>query len=201
MPTPLDPVWWDEEEQALYDELLPLFLASMALGMDGGADALPLAIQPLVDVNSFNEAAIKAAREYRYGLIKDITDTTRKQTQEAMAAWIKSGQSLKVLEQTLAGIFGESRAKRIASTETTRAFSMGNQVAWESTGFVRQVEWMTAQDEKVCAVCSEHEGEHFGVEDTDSYPPNASHVGCRCFTQPIVDLDLVEEAQRKALGL
>lgn len=201
MPTPFDAQYWDDEAQALYEEMLPLFLAALALGMDGGTDILPPNVQPLVNPTVFNQAAIKAAREYRYQQIKDITDTTRKQVQEAMVDWIKSGQSLDVLEQTMAGIFGEARAARIAATEVTRAFSMGNQAAWESTGFVTEVEWMTAQDERVCEVCNSHEGERLGVEDTDAFPPNASHPGCRCWTQPIVDLSLVEEAQRKALGL
>jgi SPP1 gp7 family putative phage head morphogenesis protein len=201
MPTPLDNQWWNEEEQALYEEMLPLFLAALALGMDGGTETLPLTIQPLVNPNSFNEAAIKAAKAYRYTQIKDITDTTRKQTQDALVEWIQSGQSLDALESTLAGVYGESRAARIAATEVTRAFSMGNEAAWESTGFVTEVEWMTAQDELVCPICRDHEGEHFGVEDTDAYPPNASHPGCRCWAQPVVDEDLVEEAQRKALGL
>lgn len=201
MPTPFDAQYWEEEEQALYEELLPLLLAGLALGMDGGTEALPPNVQPLVNPTVFNQAAIKAAREYRYNQIKDITDTTRKQVQEAMVDWIKSGQSLDALESTMAGIFGTARAARIAATEVTRAFSMGNQAAWESTGLVTQVEWMTAQDERVCPICSEREGERFGVEDTEAFPPNSSHPGCRCWAQPILDMDAVEEAQRKALGL
>lgn len=201
MPTPFDAQFWEEEEQALYEDLLPLLLAGFALGLDGGTEILPSNIQPLVNPTLFNQAAIKAAREYRYNQIKGITDTTRKQVQEAMVDWIRSGQSLDVLEQTMAGIFGTARAARIAATEVTRAFSIGNQAAWESTGFVSQVEWMTSNDEKVCPICSEREGERFGVEDTDAFPPNSSHPGCRCWTQPVLDMDAVEEAQRKALGL
>jgi len=201
MPTPFDSKFWDEEEQALYEEMLPLFLAALALGMDGGTEALPPNLQPLVNPLVFNDAAAKFAREYRYGQIKDITDYTRKQVQAAMAEWIQSGQSLPVLEAQMAGIFSEARAKRIAATEVTRAFSMGNMAAWESTDFVTEVEWMTAQDELVCPICSEREGERFGVEDTDAYPPNSSHPNCRCWAQPVVDMKRVEDAQRKALGL
>jgi SPP1 gp7 family putative phage head morphogenesis protein len=201
MPTLFDSKFWDEEEQALYEEMLPLFLAGLALGMDGGTEALPPNLQALVNPLSFNDAAAKFAREYRYGQIKDITDYTRKQVQTAMTEWIGSGQSLPVLEARMAGIFGASRAARIAATETTRAFSMGNMAAWESTDFITEVEWMTARDELVCPICSEREGERFGVEDTDAYPPNSSHVNCRCWAQPVVDMARVEEAQRKALGL
>ena len=201
MPTPFDSSFWDDEEQALYEEMLPLFLAALALGMDGGTEALPLNLQPLVNPNSFNDAAVRFAREYRYGEIRDITANTRKQTQAAMVEWLQSGQSLDVLEATMAGIFGAARAARIAATEVTRAFSMGNMAAWESTDFVTTVEWMTAADELVCPICSDHEGEHFGVEDVDAYPPNSSHPNCRCWAQPVVDLERVKDRQREALGL
>lgn len=201
MPTPFDSVFWDEEEQMLYEEMLPLFLAALALGMDGGTDILPGNLQPLVDPTSFNDAAVKFAREYRYGEIRDITANTRTKVQAAMVEWIQSGQSLDVLEAMMAGIFGKARAARIAATEVTRAFSMGNMAAWESTGFITTVEWMTAQDDLVCPICSDREGEHFGVEDTDAYPPNSSHANCRCWAQPVVDMERVKDRQREALLL
>lgn len=201
MPTPLDPQFWQEEEAALYEELLPLFLAAFALGLDGGTEALPLNIQALVNPNVFNQAAIDYARDYRYSYIKDITDTTRTQTQDAMVTWLQSNQPLDVLEQQIAGIYGESRAARIAATETTRAFSEGNMTAWESTGFVNSMIWMTSQDERVCPICSSHDGEHVGIGDIDSAPPNASHPGCRCWLQPEVDLDAVNQQLDEILGL
>ena len=201
MPTPLDPQWWQEEAAALYEEMLPLFLAAFALGLDGGTDALPLNLQPLVNPNVFNQAAIDYTREYRYTYIKDITETTMNLTRQAIENWIKGGQSLDVLEAQLAGIFGEARAARIAATEVTRAFSQGNLTAWESTGFVRSAVWMTSQDERVCPICSDHEGEHVGIGDIDAAPPNSSHPGCRCWLQPEVDLELVNEQLDEILGL
>lgn len=202
MPTsPLDAQWWEAEAQLLYDELLPVMVTVLALGLDGGTEALPANIQPLVNPNSFNQAAIDFAKKYRYQQIKDITDTTRAQTQEAISQWIQSGQSLDVLESMLAGVFGEARAARIAATEVTRAFTQGNMAAWESTGFVTQGVWMTAQDERVCPICASHEGEHLSVGDIDAAPPNASHPGCRCWIQPEVDEELVKAALDQALGL
>lgn len=200
MPTPLDFQWWDEESQALYEEMLPLFLGAFALGLDGGTEALPLNIQPLVNPNEFNQAAINAAQSYRFNQIRGITDTTRKQTQAALVEWIQSGESMDVLEATLAGIFGSARAAVIAATEVTRAFAQGNMAAWESTGFISKAVWMTAQDERVCLICASHEGEHLDVGDIDAAPPNSSHPGCRCWIQPEVDMDLVNQMLDKALG-
>lgn len=201
MPTPLDAQFWEDEANALYEEMLPLFLTALAAGMDGGTDALPSNIQALVNPNVFNQAAIDYTRQYRYTYIRDITETTRKQTQDAIVNWIQTGQSLDVLEQSLAGVYGEARAANIAATEVTRAFAQGNMTAWESTGFIRSGIWMTAQDERVCPICASHDGEHVGIGDIDAAPPNSSHPGCRCWLQPEVDEELVEEQLRNILGL
>lgn len=201
MPTPFDAAYWQDEENEMYEELLPLFIAALAAGMDGGIEALPPNIQPLVNPVRFNEAAAKWAREYRYTYIRDMTETTRKQTQVIMDEWVRSGASLDALEVQLSGIFGEARAARIAATEVTRAFSQGNMAAWESTGFVNSMVWMTSQDERVCPICAEREGEHMGVDDIDAAPPNSSHPGCRCWLQPEVDLDLVGKQLDEILGL
>lgn len=201
MPTPLESSFWTSEENELYEELLPLFLAALAAGMDGGTDSLPANLQALVDPNVFNQAAIDFTRDYRYTYIKDITETTRKQTQDAMLEWLRSNQPLDVLEQRLSGIYGESRAANIAATEVTRAFAQGNMTAWESTGFVSSGTWMTSQDERVCPICASHEGEHIGMGDIDAAPPNGSHPGCRCWLQPEVDEALVEKQLEEILGL
>lgn len=201
MPNPFDTQFWDDLADEMYEDLLPLFLAALAGGMDGGIDALPPNIQPLVNPTRFNEAALRYSQEYRYTYIRDITDTTRKQVQQAMGDWIRSGQSLDVLEERLALVFGEARAARIAATEVTRAYAQGNMATWESTGFVRSSVWMTSQDERVCPICSEHAGEHVGIGDIDAAPPNSSHPGCRCWLQPEVDLDLVNEQLDQILGL
>jgi len=201
MPTPFELSYWQAEADELYEELLPLFLAALAAGMDGGIETLPPNIQPLVNPVRFNEAATKYAQEYRYTYIRDITETTRTQVQDIMGTWLRSGQSMDVLEAQLTGIFGEARAERISATEVTRAFAQGNMATWESTGFVRSMTWMTSQDEKVCPICSEHEGEHVGIGDIDAAPPNSSHPGCRCWLQPEVDLELVNEQLDEILGL
>ncbi len=201
MPNPFNDQYWDEAADDMYEELLPLFLAALAAGMDGGIDTLPPNIQPLVNPTRFNEAALRYSQEYRYTYIKGITDTTRRQVQEMMGEWIRSGQSLDVLESKLAVVFGEARAANIAATEVTRAFAQGNMASWESTGFVRSAVWMTSQDERVCPICSSHDGEHVGIGDIDASPPNSSHPGCRCWLQPEVDLELVNEQLDEILGL
>lgn len=199
MPTPLESQFWEEEADAMYEEMLALFLSAFVAGMEGGTETLPPNIQPLVNPNVFNQAAIDYARSYRYSYIQDITNTTRTQTQDAISSWLLSGQPLDVLEQQIAGIFGEARAAMISATEVTRVVAEGNAVAWKSTGFVEQVRFNTSADDKVCPYCSPLNGEVFDVDDYGHKPP--IHVGCRCWNTPVVDLDLVNRQLDEVLGL
>ena len=199
MPTPLDAQYWEEEADAMYEEMLSLFLLAFALGADEGTEVLPASLQTLVNPNHFNQAAIDYARSYRYSYIQSITDTTRTMTQDALATWLQSGQPLDVLEQEIASIFGEARAAMIAATETTRVVAEGNAVAWKSTGFVEKVRFNTVADDKVCPFCSPLDGEEFDVDDYGHKPP--IHVNCRCFNTPVVNLDLVNQQLDEILEL
>lgn len=178
--------FWDEDEAELWEELSAIILAAYLLGTTGGISLLPASAQQLVDFDLINQAAMNFVKSYRFDMIKGITDTSRKQTQKIMADWIASGSSLDTLESSLETVFGEARAGRIASTETTRAFAQGNMEAWESTGFVDEAIWMTSEDDLVCPVCEERDGAVLGIGDIDSAPPNGSHVGCRCWLKPVV---------------
>lgn len=189
MPNPFDPKFWQDEEDLMWEAITSLYLSALFAGVDGGIDALPPEAQALVDFDVINTNALKQAQEYRYDLIKGINDTTRKQTQEAMANWVKSGDSLDVLESSLASVFGEKRAEMIAATETTRIFSEGNALAWQSTGFVNQVRFNTSEDDSVCPYCSPLDGQVFDVDDYGHKPP--IHASCRCWNTPVVDVDSV----------
>lgn len=198
MTTPFDYQWWQNEADNLYHDMLPIILSALALGVDGGTKSLPSNIQPLVNVNSFTQAAQEYAKQYRFAQIKDITDTTRTLTQKVLSDWIQSGQPLDSLEQQLSGIFGENRAAQIAATETTRAFAEGNAEAWQSTGFISSVRFNTAEDDRVCPYCSPLDGQEFDVDDYGHKPP--IHVNCRCYNTPVVDMDLVNKALDEALA-
>jgi len=171
--------FWMEEDDDLWEEVVTLAVAIYLLGIDGGINLLPSNIRVLSDFDKINHAAEQFAKDYRYQWIKGITDTTRKQTQEAFANWIQSGSPLSALEEMLSPIFGDARAERIAVTETTRIFAQANMDAWESTGLIEKSIWQTAQDDLVCPICGELDGTSVGVGDLDAAPP--AHVNCRCW--------------------
>lgn len=183
-----DSQFWESEEALLWEAIAALYLSMLLSGMEGGIDILPSELQTLVNFDVLNTDAIEFAQRYRYDLISKINATTRTQVQEAVSNWVRSGDSLKVLESQLAPIFGKNRAARIASTETTRAFFEGNKSAWESTGFVTEYRFNTAVDDRVCPLCSPRDGMIYKLGGFEAPP---IHVGCRCFATPVVNVDAV----------
>lgn len=191
--------FWEDDEDGFWDDVADVIMASYMLGVDGGILSMPANVRQLADFDRITAGVSRFARDYRYKWIKGITDTTRKQTQNAIADWISSGSPLSVLEAMLETVYGEARAKRIAVTEVTRVFSLANTEAWESTGVISQEVVHTAEDDLVCDICNPLDGTHIGIGDIDAKPP--FHVNCRCFTTPVVDETLFERKLDDILGL
>ena len=133
-------------------------------------------------------AAAHWASTYSYQLIQGMNDTTRAQLQIAIDEWFKDATSLGMLRDQLAPTFGPKRAQLIASTETTRSAYMGSIESYRQSGVVQEVEWVTVNDEKVCAICGPHDGERASLGSTwsngDTIP---AHPSCRCFCRPVVE--------------
>jgi SPP1 gp7 family putative phage head morphogenesis protein len=176
--------FWEDDEQEMWDDIAPLLLEVYFNGIDGGVDALPPDVRILADFDRVNTDALEFARQYRYELIKGITDTTRKQTQKAISDWISSGAPLDALEAVLDKTFGPVRARMIAQTETTRVYAVANQAAFESTGLVDQMEIRNAADDRVCPICVPKGGTRIEIGAVINLPP--FHIGCRCWVQPVV---------------
>lgn len=198
MPSLFDSKFWKDEEDALWEAMAGLYVSAYLAGIDGGVNALPPELQPLVDFDLLNTNALDFAKKYRYDLISGINDTTRRQVQDAMTEWIKSGDPLPVLQKTLAPIFGKARANMIAVTEITRIFAEGNTAAWASTGFVTSNRWMTGRDDKVCPICRPRAGQVYPINDMANRPP--AHIRCRCWLQPVVDVALVQKQIERILS-
>jgi uncharacterized protein with gpF-like domain len=214
--------FWRAEGLLLWEELRDLVMRGLLIGANGGRAALPASVQPLVNWDFYNRAAIRYLREYRFDQITGITETTRKQVIEAMEDWLRSGEHLDGLRDRLAPVFGKTRADMIAQTEVTRVVARGNIMLWESTGFVSGKRWMTARDERVCPICRPlhmqlveiDKGWTFSAQDvadneelrkalggvtaiTYLHPP--AHVNCRCWMQPFVSEELVDEQVERIL--
>jgi len=65
----------------------------------------------------------------------------------------------------------------VARTETIRSFVTNYEVALEDSGLVDEVEFVTADDDRVCDICNELDGKRFAIGE-GSRPP--LHPLCRC---------------------
>jgi SPP1 gp7 family putative phage head morphogenesis protein len=86
--------------------------------------------------------------------------------------------------------FSAAQAATIARTEVITANNRGNFDAYEASGVVAQVEWLTAGDDLVEEICQDNEdaapvplGEAF--PSGDDSPP--AHPNCRCALVPVVE--------------
>jgi SPP1 gp7 family putative phage head morphogenesis protein len=134
-----------------------------------------------------NADAARWVQQYTFELVSGIHATTQARLQTAVSEWIQNGDPLNVLTQELAPLFGRQRARMIAQTETTRAYAEGNTASYRRSGVVEQVEWRTANDERVCPTCGPLNGKRTTVGGTfeGGYSPPA-HPRCRCWIVPVV---------------
>lgn len=143
------------------------------------------------DYRLVNEEAARWARTYSYELVRGINDTTRENLRTAVEAWTRSGQPFPDLVRELTPLFGATRAKLIATTETTRAYAEGSVRTYQASGVVIAIEWLTARDLKVCPICQPLEGVRATM--SGGFPSDRgpilrppAHPGCRCAVAPIV---------------
>jgi len=140
------------------------------------------------DPTIINTEALRWARDYSYDLVSGLTDTTRRQLQEATAAFIQTpGMTIGDIEQLITPAFGPVRSEMIAVTEVTRAYSSATNelqklLQVETPELVTTRIWNTMQDEYVCRVCGPLEGapESEFSQQFPSGPP--AHPNCRCST-------------------
>lgn len=205
-PFDLDGLDWSDEESLLTADLEPVFRAVLKEAvLEMALEHANLGVQVSWDV--YNAQAAEYARQYSYGLIKQINDSTRTQMGQTIGRWIESGETFPQLTDRIWKLVPANpfpnmrdRAQVIAATETTRVFADTQRMALQAAG-LRSVVWATGNDEAVCEICGPLDGkvgsvEHgFVIEATGNMigaPP--AHVNCRCWLLPATD-ELEQRAQ------
>ena len=145
--------FWNKEKRMLWKTMAPFFIALIHAGGEAGAGLLPESLKILIDWDYFNQEAINYLNKYRLSWVSGISKATRIKSQIAIEQWIRTGGAKPELDAMLSQLLGPARASRIATTEVTRIYARGNQLAWKATGFVTAQKWQTSQDEKVCPLC------------------------------------------------
>jgi len=174
--------------EGLADELRAAVQPELSSLMVDNALRLSVEVGIGFDPAIINTEALRWAREYSYDLVRGLTDTTRRQLQEAVTSFVQTpGMTIGDIESLIGPAFGPVRAEMIAVTETTRAYSMAtNEMAEllraETPELAVTKVWNTMMDEYVCQICGPIEGapEEVWAQDFPSGPP--AHVNCRCST-------------------
>jgi SPP1 gp7 family putative phage head morphogenesis protein len=161
--------------------------ATAALAMIGAQQRNILADE--ATRQALDKGISKMARSYNETTLAQLKDKIgEKLTQPG-------GTNLTELTDAVEGVYSfadERRAGLIAKTESFRAANWANREAWAQSGVVKSLKWYTAEDDHVCALCQELDGQEVGIEDkffNDTYtdgeaPPR--HPDCRCYIRPEV---------------
>ncbi len=199
---------WDEQ---LKETIRPFVRASIiSAGTKAAASLAPDRFFDPQDPRLFR------AVESRIPSIRGINRTTLTLVRNTVADGIAGGlsgskiqKSLRIIFEDVEGVeksIARKRAVLIARTETIWAFNEGAVIAYKQSGVVNSVEWLTAEDERVCQWCDPMDGrtqtlgqnffqmgDEFEGRDGGTLRFNAEpiehpplHPQCRCSLAPIV---------------
>lgn len=186
-------------------------MADVVDSLDDGAELEKLArrFYPLLLERAFGDAGRQVGIGIAFDLANDavqlvldelaqqvrrVAETTRADVQALVGRQAAEGWSVAELAAEIARL-GEvastTRAEVIARTETAAAYSRGSLLAYEQSGVVSHVEWLTAEDELTCPVCAPLNGVRakLGAPFPGGiyFPP--AHPNCRCALSPVVRED------------
>lgn len=149
--------------------------AYTALGIDGVFDI----DNPFVQ-DTLNDLAL---------LIRDVADTTKDEIRALVGKQAAEGWSDEELAQAIfnrGDIAEKTRARKIARTETARAYSKGSLLAYEASGVVSGTEWLTGGDP--CPECQPLGGKvaALGKEFASGIAHPPVHPACTCAVAPVL---------------
>lgn len=155
---------------AIYQALRPAALLGVGAARRA-VDAATVGEAPVKQLDPINWALLAThvlewLNTYSFDLIRDLDQTSRDALRGAIQRWIENGLPLSDLvnEIVTLGLFSRPRAELIAATEITNAYSQAQIAAWQQTGVVHSMRWNTANDERVCPICSPLGGMGFGED-------------------------------------
>lgn len=168
-------------------------------GVGGGANLFSEEVGFALDYSGINKKVLAWAKKNAGRLVKDIDGVTRPILRDAISLFVETpGFTIGDIMDMLQPALSRERALRIAVTETTRAYSKGNQIGAaqlkaEHPDMLVTAVWHTNNDDRVCDLCGQYhdtEVEITGSEQgqgffdpkgdyEDGYPP--LHVNCRCW--------------------
>lgn len=137
-----------------------------------------------------NAYSIAYSKKYAAKFVKGINETTRTILKDEVTKAVADGLSTTELADNIkfSTAFSETRSDVIARTEIVNANIQGNLESWRQSDLVKEVEWYTGIDERVCPICNSN---HKKVVAMGSpFPSGAlhppAHPRCRCDLLPVI---------------
>ena len=149
-----------------------------------------------VDWSTWEPGWAEAADLARYGGMADMLDaadaTIRGMDEntinwlgDVLARGLDSGDPVDSIASAMNAVVDNAdRSYLIATTETSRAMSEAT-IDTYAANDIAQWEWLSEQDDRVCDICLDKDGEVYDVGGDDPRPPE--HPRCRCIVLPIIE--------------
>lgn len=180
----------DEEIKNGIDLFTPLAEQIAALA---GSEAYTLlnlqtAYAPTRSLRDTVEQAVRA-------FTQSFVETDKQKLTDILDSGLNNGDSVAQIERQIRDQFGDFRKSQstvIARTETMRASNAGAIDAYQQSGVVEALQWLTAEDGNVDAECAELDGNIVGFGSSffetaflsGEQPP--LHPNCRCVLLPVL---------------
>ena len=147
---------------------------------------------------TIDRAAIDFLANYQLQLLGDVSSELAAGIKRTITQGVLTGKSIPEVARDIGRVVkdpeafrkagktvfksAQHRATVIARTETLRAHNEGRKVFYREVG-IKKVKWLTANDERTCAVCSGLDGNVFKIEDDPGMP----HPLCRCSRIAVIE--------------
>lgn len=156
-------------ERAKYNKLLndlalPLLISILEEGAEEAAETIGFDYS-LFDVTNPH---VQEWVGNRLVLIKDINETTRDALKETLKQGVGEGETISQLSERVTQVFSQAkgyRAEVISRTETIAAYVQGNVELYQEAG-VKELQFFTALDERVCEECYSKHGNVYKIGDS-----------------------------------
>jgi len=133
-----------------------------------------------------DQKGLNIMKEMTFNDVKGMSEDIAKNLRRSLFDGYQKGESIKQLSDRVKQEFEvtDSRAKMIARTTMTKVNNTARMKAYKESGVVKEVQWMTAGDAKVCKkFCKPRENKVYKLKEAPQ-PVINSHPSCRCQLLP-----------------
>ena len=167
--------YWQNGWKSIQADVEPVLMEAFL----ESAEEVMLRFEFGVDWDAVNTDAANWARAHSESLLSDLFNKRYNFVNESVARYFEESWTISDLATRLRKWYDPVRAEMIAITETTRAVVEGERAIIRNlereSGQAMIPIWMTANDERVCPICSPRDNQ---VIADGIYPP--AHPRCRC---------------------